>query len=263
MISHEKMIALYSAMVKYRLLAAQAHKLREQGRLAKSLQLAPGLEATVAGLTGDLGRNDSFLATESKLASAFIGRTRWKAPFDPSVLKSTHTRNSPTSASSLADEFAAALEDADEFKKSKGDAVALVFCESRMTAGLWRTQLQHASRNNLPIVLVRLAPPSRRPHIAPGALAFGVPRIAVDANDVLAVYRVASESIARARHRRGPTLIECLQTPRAASKRSLTSDPLHAMELVLARKHILNTKLKQTIETRISRKLDKMLRRMN
>ncbi len=254
MISHEKMIALYSAMVKYRLLAAQT-----EGRLAKSWQLTPGLEATVAAITADLRKGDCFVATESKLASAFVGRSRWKDLFDVSDLKSTHARNGHILSSALAKEFASALEAADTLKTSKGDAVALLFCETRMKADLWPKYLVRAGRGNLPIVLVRLASDSRRAHVAPGALAFGVPRIAVDAADVLAVYRVASESIARARHRRGPTLIECLTAKHTAITAS-DSDPIRAMELVLTKKRILNAALKQKIETGIKRKLATALR---
>lgn len=254
MISREKMIALYSAMVKYRLLAAQT-----ECRLAKPWQLTPGLEATVAAITADLGRRDTFVATESKLASAFVGRSRWKDLFDAPVMKSAHARNGHIPPSTLAKEFTSALRAANALKTSKGDAVAVVFCESRMKADLWRKYLQRTGRNNLPIVLVRLASDTRRAHVAPGALAFGVPRIAVDAADVLAVYRVASESIARARHRRGPTLIECLIARNAASTPADT-DPIHTMELLLTKKRILNAALKQKVEDGIGRDVRKAVR---
>ncbi len=253
MISREKMIALYSAMVKYRLLAAQT-----EGRLAKPWQLTPGLEATVAAITADLGHKDAFLATESKLASAFVGRPHWKDLFAGSASKSAHARSGHIPTSALAKEFSAALEAANALKTAKGNAVALLFCETRMKADLWRKYLQRAGRGNLPVVLVRLASETRRAHVAPGALAFGVPRIAVDANDVLAVYRVASESIARARHRRGPTLIECLIAKHTAISPT-GSDPIHAMERVLTKKRILNAAVKQQIEIGIRRELNRAM----
>lgn len=254
MISHEKMIALYSATVKYRLLATQT-----QGKLPQSWEFAPGLEATVAGLTADLRSDDSLIATQTKLASAFVSGSQWKDLFSPSNLKSAYARNGHIAASTLAKEFASALRAAEVLKRSKGDAISVLFCESRMKAEDWRKYLQRAGRNGLPIVLVRLAADTSRAHVAPGALAFGVPRIAVDANDVLAVYRVASESIARARHRRGPTLIECLIAKRVAST-STDSDPIHAMEVVLRKKRILNPALKQKIETGIGREVKNALR---
>jgi TPP-dependent pyruvate/acetoin dehydrogenase alpha subunit len=41
------------------------------------------------------------------------------------------------------------------------------------------------------------------------AEAYGIPGIAVDGNDAVAVYRVAREAINRARSGRGPSLIAC------------------------------------------------------
>jgi pyruvate dehydrogenase E1 component alpha subunit len=46
--------------------------------------------------------------------------------------------------------------------------------------------------------------------LAQKALAYGIPGIQVDGNDVLAVYQAAHEAVERARKGEGPTLIECL-----------------------------------------------------
>ena len=45
--------------------------------------------------------------------------------------------------------------------------------------------------------------------IADRAAAYGIPGVAVDGNDVMAVYEAANEAVARARKGQGPTLIEC------------------------------------------------------
>lgn len=252
MISREKLIALYSAMVKYRALAAQT-----KGKVPASWRLTPGLEPTVAAITADLRRDDSFVATQGKLASAFIPRSSWKDDLQAG-LSSTHAKNGRISSMTLAKEFASSLASADALKTTRGNAVALLLCETRIPAVLWRKQLQRASRSNLPIVFVRITTPSRRAHTAPPAFAFGVPRIAVDAHDVLAVYRVASESVARARHRRGPTLIECVDfTDAINAENSSESDPIQAMERHLAKKRILNAALKQKIAAGITRELNR------
>src|SRR5579863_6358576 len=167
------MIALYTAMVKYRLLAEQT-----QDKLPKRRQLAPGLEATVAAITADLNETDAFFTTGSKLASAFVNRSDWMTYLVAAAAKSVHARNGHMPASILEREFAAAVAAGDALKALKGDAVSLLFCETRVKAGLCRKHLEHASRTNLPVILVRLASASRRAHVAPGALAFGVPRIA-------------------------------------------------------------------------------------
>lgn len=50
---------------------------------------------------------------------------------------------------------------------------------------------------------------TRAKTIAQKAVAYGMPGIQVDGNDVLAVYRAVAEAVARARSGQGPTLVEC------------------------------------------------------
>jgi TPP-dependent pyruvate/acetoin dehydrogenase alpha subunit len=263
LISREKMIALYSAMVKYRLLTAQTEQFALLGNLAKAEPLCPGLEATVAAITADLGPRDSFFAVHRQLA-AFVRGTPSAAP----PLKSLHARDGHPPPPQPIENLAAANETAAALQASKGDGIALAFCSEPVKHDIWRSQLQQASRANLPVIFVHLlvaaraAKAARKVHSAPQARAYGVPLIAVDANDVLAIYRVASESIARARQRRGPTLIQCVHfehTPRSGTPPA-GADPVRAMELTLVRKRILNADLKEKIETRARRELRATLR---
>jgi TPP-dependent pyruvate/acetoin dehydrogenase alpha subunit len=48
-----------------------------------------------------------------------------------------------------------------------------------------------------------------RTSIAERGAAYGLPSIAVDGNDVLAVHKAACEAVGRARAGEGPTLLEC------------------------------------------------------
>jgi pyruvate dehydrogenase E1 component alpha subunit len=62
-----------------------------------------------------------------------------------------------------------------------------------------------------------------------------LPSISVDGNDVVAVYRVATEAIAHARKGHGPTLIDCqLVNP---------GDPLQNMKKYLMRKGLVDEKV--------------------
>jgi pyruvate dehydrogenase E1 component alpha subunit len=60
----------------------------------------------------------------------------------------------------------------------------------------------------------------------------------VDGNDVVAVYRVATEAIVHARKGNGPTLIEC------RFDRSEAHDPILKMEAYLLRKGLFSEELK-------------------
>jgi pyruvate dehydrogenase E1 component alpha subunit len=65
-------------------------------------------------------------------------------------------------------------------------------------------------QNNQWAISVPLKKQTHSRTIAQKALAYGLPGIQVDGNDVLAVYAATREAVARARAGDGPTLIECV-----------------------------------------------------
>jgi pyruvate dehydrogenase E1 component alpha subunit len=65
-------------------------------------------------------------------------------------------------------------------------------------------------QNNQWAISVPLKKQTHSRTIAQKALAYGLPGIQVDGNDVLAVYVAAREAVERARQGKGPTLIECV-----------------------------------------------------
>ena len=252
MISREKMIALYSAMVKYQMLAELTQELALRDKQVQ--RLAAGREAIVAGVTADLRPEDTLVSEHCGLLSTFV-----KSSASRRASRNGDNRNGRLGMA-LSDDFASAAEAAEAHRTAKNGAVALALCESRVKADLWRRQLQRASRANLPLIVVRLheAPAhkaSRNGHV-PDALEFGAPLIAVDAADVRAIYRVASESIARARLGRGPTLIDCVNF----GSELIDAHPIDTMEAALAKKRILNAALKQTVESGARREAGKALR---
>jgi len=69
--------------------------------------------------------------------------------------------------------------------------------------------LGEVSRQKLPVVYVTRTLASRGAKRASDLHASGVPRIAVDGGDVVAIYRVCQEALRRAREGTGPTLVDC------------------------------------------------------
>lgn len=82
------------------------------------------------------------------------------------------------------------------------------FHEGLNLASIWDLPVIFVCENNLYATEVPLASAAGNPNIAERAVAYGMPGIAVDGNDVLAVYEAAGEAVARARSGGGPTLIE-------------------------------------------------------
>jgi len=83
------------------------------------------------------------------------------------------------------------------------------FHEGINMAAAWDLPVLFVCENNLYATEIAFAKATRNPSVASRAQAYGLPGVEVDGNDVLAVYRVAGEAVARARQGEGPTLIEC------------------------------------------------------
>src|SRR5881409_1137992 len=88
---------------------------------------------------------------------------------------------------------------------SEGD-----FHEAMNFAGVWHVPVVFVCQNNQWAISVPLKKQTHSRTIAQKALAYGLPGVQVDGNDVLAVYAAAREAVDRARAGDGPTLIECV-----------------------------------------------------
>ena len=88
---------------------------------------------------------------------------------------------------------------------SEGD-----FHEGLNFAGVFQTPVIFVCQNNQWAISIPVAKQTRSKTLAQKALAYGLPGIQVDGNDILAVYAAAKEAVERARAGQGPTLIECI-----------------------------------------------------
>ncbi len=292
MISREKLIQLYAAMVKSRMIAERTAELARQGKLPHEWESETGSEATLAGIAADLRLDDTVSAPGNRLLWSVIQGISLERIFDPvsaplngnrrsvagrngnlSAGKNGHFAHlTPTGALEI--DLSGATEAAAAHKAANDGRIALVFLKDPAASDVPDKELQVVSRRNLPMVLLchfgseasqqNFLSARRKMNGAPEALAFGIARIAVHARDVLAVYRVASESIFRARQRRGPTLIECIDealpapvgTRVAERSRSVIADPVRLMESHLGKKTLLTAALKQQIESQFCREID-------
>jgi len=83
------------------------------------------------------------------------------------------------------------------------------FHESMNLAAIWKLPVVFVCENNFYGISMSQARHQAIKDIADRGAGYGIPGVAVDGNDVLAVYETAKEAIERARKGLGPTLIEC------------------------------------------------------
>jgi len=83
------------------------------------------------------------------------------------------------------------------------------FHESLNLASIWKLPVIFVCENNLYGISMHQSRHQAIQDVADRAVAYNIPGVVVDGNDVLAVYETAKEAIERARNGQGPTLIEC------------------------------------------------------
>jgi pyruvate dehydrogenase E1 component alpha subunit len=84
------------------------------------------------------------------------------------------------------------------------------FHEAANFAGVYQLPVIFCCENNQWAISVPVRKQTRAPTLARKALAYGMPGVQVDGNDVLAVYASVAEAVDRARKAEGPTFVECV-----------------------------------------------------
>ena len=83
------------------------------------------------------------------------------------------------------------------------------FHEGLNMASIWKLPALFVCENNQFATEVAFSNSAGNPSVASRGVAYGMPGVEVDGNDVLAVHAAASDAIHRARTGGGPTLLEC------------------------------------------------------
>jgi len=103
--------------------------------------------------------------------------------------------------------------------RQSGQVTVCFFGDGASNQGTFHESINLASAFDLPVVYVcennlygvgtRQTNVRKVEDIADRGVGYGIPGLAVDGNDVIAVYEACKEAVGRAREGKGPTLIEC------------------------------------------------------
>jgi len=267
LISNDRLIGIYTAMLECRMLREPAGKLA--GR-AKLRTIAWGSEAVAAAVLVGLEPGDLFVSAKAHPFAAVLKgvplrsvmRTLQVHPSASGSAERAHVSagvliGSPAGRvpSSIT---AGALAAGAAFATQRGN-VAISFYDGANAGNSWRQAFHFALAHDLPLILIRQSARPLRPVSSRGRRGKGAPGnlpiIPVDANDAVALYRVAHEAIAHARGGSGPTLIDCVPL-RLAGERKQDSDCIARMERYLQAKGLRPERTKAAVTAKFSRAVD-------
>jgi pyruvate dehydrogenase E1 component alpha subunit len=222
-LSPEKLVAAYQVMVLARVADTRAVSLQRQGRLF-TLPPSSGQEACAVGSAMALESGDWIAPAYRELGALLykgVPLSRiytYHSGSEQGNVYPLETHVLPSSVP-IASQLLHAAGIAHAISYRSGREVAITyFGDGGTSEGDFHEALNWAGVFNLPVIFFcnnnqyaisyPRAQQTKSRTIAQKAIAYGMPGIQVDGNDLLAVYRATKEAVDRARAGRGPTLIE-------------------------------------------------------
>jgi len=148
------------------------------------------------------------------------------------------------------------------------------FHESINMASTWKLPVIFVCENNLYAMGTRQSRVMTIENVADRAVAYGIPGVVVDGNDVLAVYEATQKAVERARKGEGPTLIECKTyrhkghsrvdpakyRPKEEVEEWLAKDPIKRFKEKLLQTNTLTESEIQQIEKEVSDEIEEAVK---
>lgn len=233
-LSTEKMLTMYRQMLRIRYFEDRVSKLFAEGVLPGFVHLYLGEEAVAVGVCSALNDDDYITSThrghghiiakggrlDRAMAELYGKRTGYNKGKGGSM-HMAHTELGILGANGIVGGGIPIATGAGLSAKMRGTKQVAVafFGDGGSNQGTFHEAINLASAFDLPVIYVcennlygvgtRQSKVRKVEHIADRAVGYAIPGVIVDGNDVLAVYRAASEAVERARRGEGPTLIEC------------------------------------------------------
>ncbi|GMN99139.1 pyruvate dehydrogenase (acetyl-transferring) E1 component subunit alpha [Parageobacillus thermoglucosidasius] len=175
-----------------------------------------------------------------------------------------------------------------EKRKGTKNAVIVYFGDGATSEGDFHEGLNFASVFNVPVVFfnqnnqyaisVPITRQMKSKTIAQKALAYDIPGIRIDGNDIFAVYFETQQALERARNGRGPTLIEAVtwrygahttsddpskyRDQEESKRRRETTDPIKRMERFMQREGWWDEKWANQVQEEVSMEIEQAVAEM-
>ena len=194
LIPREKLLSLYAALVRCRILEGFLAADTAQGR-----PMPLTTAAAAVAICSDKMRGDDLVAPTRDVLPSFVEGRSLLSIF--SGLRKPELAPRTRYVKLLQSTIASAR----KHRRNRDQRIAVVI-RGTATERQWQTLLRRATFRRLPVIFVSQADAQAQQRKAPRHL----PSIFVDRDDVVGLYRVASEAVSHARRGNGPTLIECI-----------------------------------------------------
>lgn len=230
----EKLIEMYKKLLEIRYFEEKVFELYGQNLVPGTIHLYAGQEAVAVGVCANLRKDDYIISTHrghghciakgaqldrtmAEILGKRTGYCKGKggsmhiADFSVGMLGATAVVGAGIPIASGAG-LSIKLRGTDQVAAcffGDGASNQGTFHEGINMAAVWTLPVIFVCENNLYAMGTRQSRVMLIENIADRAVAYGIPGITVDGNDVLAVYEATHEAVKRARAGKGPTLIEC------------------------------------------------------
>lgn len=233
-LSKEKMLDMYRIMQRIRRFEFEASKSFSEGNVQGFVHLYLGEEAIATGVCANLKKEDYITSTHrghghiiakgadtKRMMAELCGRETGYCKGKGGSMHIADTELGILGANGIVGGgFNIAAGGAFTAKLKKTGAVAVCFFgdgasnegtfhEALNIASTWKLPIVFVCENNLYGISCRQDKSMAITDISDRAVAYNMPGVTIDGNDVLAVYEAAEQAIKRARAGEGPTLIEC------------------------------------------------------
>jgi pyruvate dehydrogenase E1 component alpha subunit len=270
LISHAKLQQMYAAMLQCRLLSEQARGLRRADAAARSLAQCAGHEAIATACAIDLQSTDTVvLVPYGANLGLSIARLMRGGAAQEELVSEMYAAASRTPLPTATEQLNLATQRAVANRKAKNGNVVVVFARVEATVTPdWAATLTHAAAKKLPMIFVVenhrstaiVAENGGDPGLGLKEQSKAVPRMTVDGGDVVAVYRVSHESLARVRRGDGPALIEGTIYRLSTQSKAKLQDPLTHMEQYLTVRKLFPAGWKDRLVKQYSAELARVIR---
>ena len=298
-LSKEKLIEMYKKMFEIRCFEEKVFELYAQNLVPGTIHLYAGEEAVAVGVCSNLRKDDYITSThrghghciakgaEPKRIMAEIlgkktgyckgkGGSMHIADFNVGMLGATAVVGAGLPIAVGAGVSIRLRGTANVVACFFGDGASNqgTFHEAINMAAIWKLPVIFVCENNVYAMGTRHSTVMLVENIADRAIAYGIPGVAVDGNNVLTVYEAAQKAVERARKGEGPTLIECKTyrhkghsridpakyRPKEEVEEWLSKDPIKRFKQKLLQTKVLLEAEIQQIEERVSAEIEEAVK---